>query len=277
MANCTLDTGTRPYSCGLCRDTFSRSDILKRHFQKCSVRRGNPTGENHLSHSRATKKSDLEAAGKMIKEEISLPDRTRTLSRQPTAATDFSATNFQESFDLSTLALNPSGYPEDQQAFSNRVSRSNSVNQGHPGNFVGSSSSSFDPTGFPYSGGQVTPDSITTSGAATPYQYSNQTRISQFTVDAVFLNAQPNGSGKASTPPNYTGGSLPQILEASNGPGSDVNWSNFFAPDGQEGNPDTLFQSVSDDPQQIIKSEPDFVTPPFSLSEDYPPYSPTKV
>ncbi len=39
--------------CILCRDTFSRSDILKRHFQKCSLRRGNPTGASHLSHSQA--------------------------------------------------------------------------------------------------------------------------------------------------------------------------------------------------------------------------------
>jgi len=37
--------------CILCRDTFSRSDILKRHFQKCSIRRGNPTGASHLSHA----------------------------------------------------------------------------------------------------------------------------------------------------------------------------------------------------------------------------------
>lgn len=39
--------------CVLCRDTFSRSDILKRHFQKCSIRRGNPTGASHLSHPNA--------------------------------------------------------------------------------------------------------------------------------------------------------------------------------------------------------------------------------
>ncbi|PCD21446.1 hypothetical protein AU210_016408 [Fusarium oxysporum f. sp. radicis-cucumerinum] len=43
-------TGDRPYMCVLCRDTFSRSDILKRHFQKCSIRRGNPTGASHLLH-----------------------------------------------------------------------------------------------------------------------------------------------------------------------------------------------------------------------------------
>ncbi|KAI9798765.1 MAG: hypothetical protein M1833_004595 [Piccolia ochrophora] len=46
-------TGDRPYMCSLCRDTFSRSDILKRHFQKCSIRRGNPTGAGHLTHAQA--------------------------------------------------------------------------------------------------------------------------------------------------------------------------------------------------------------------------------
>ncbi|KAF2092221.1 hypothetical protein K490DRAFT_32056 [Saccharata proteae CBS 121410] len=46
-------TGERPYQCHLCKDTFSRSDILKRHFQKCSIRRGNPTGQNHLANSQA--------------------------------------------------------------------------------------------------------------------------------------------------------------------------------------------------------------------------------
>ena len=39
--------------CVLCKDTFSRSDILKRHFQKCSIRRGNPPGASHLSHAQA--------------------------------------------------------------------------------------------------------------------------------------------------------------------------------------------------------------------------------
>ncbi|OAQ58227.1 hypothetical protein VFPPC_11788 [Pochonia chlamydosporia 170] len=46
-------TGDRPYMCVLCRDTFCRSDILKRHFQKCSIRRGNPSGVSHLSHPQA--------------------------------------------------------------------------------------------------------------------------------------------------------------------------------------------------------------------------------
>jgi hypothetical protein len=56
------DTGDRPYCCVLCRDTFSRSDILKRHFQKCSIRRGNPTGLSHLSAQAHLKKSTSRSA-----------------------------------------------------------------------------------------------------------------------------------------------------------------------------------------------------------------------
>lgn len=61
-------TGDRPYMCVLCRDTFSRSDILKRHFQKCSIRRGNPTGASHLSHPQAHVKKHQAAQAKAAQE-----------------------------------------------------------------------------------------------------------------------------------------------------------------------------------------------------------------
>lgn len=59
--------------CVLCKDTFSRSDILKRHFQKCSIRRGNPTGATHLSHPHAHLKRSQAAANpaKPIQDEVS--------------------------------------------------------------------------------------------------------------------------------------------------------------------------------------------------------------
>lgn len=57
--------------CVLCKDTFSRSDILKRHFQKCSLRRGNPTGISHLSHPHAHRKN-AQAAG-IIPNPVSSP------------------------------------------------------------------------------------------------------------------------------------------------------------------------------------------------------------
>ncbi|KAN0076406.1 hypothetical protein V8E54_006548 [Elaphomyces granulatus] len=66
-------TGDRPYMCVLCKDTFSRSDILKRHFQKCSLRRGNPTGVSHLSHPQAhVKRSQVVPnAVKPVQDEVS--------------------------------------------------------------------------------------------------------------------------------------------------------------------------------------------------------------
>ncbi|KAJ6179597.1 hypothetical protein N7519_010058 [Penicillium mononematosum] len=77
-------TGDRPYMCVLCKDTFSRSDILKRHFQKCSIRRGNPTGATHLSHPQAhLKRSQQQAAAaaaanspKPLQDEVSRPGYT---------------------------------------------------------------------------------------------------------------------------------------------------------------------------------------------------------
>ncbi|EXK25242.1 hypothetical protein FOMG_18096 [Fusarium oxysporum f. sp. melonis 26406] len=57
-------TGDRPYMCVLCRDTFTRIDTLKRHFKKCSIRRGNPTGASHLSHPQVHIKKNQRQAQK---------------------------------------------------------------------------------------------------------------------------------------------------------------------------------------------------------------------
>ncbi|KAF1980219.1 hypothetical protein BU23DRAFT_4708 [Bimuria novae-zelandiae CBS 107.79] len=56
-------TGERPYQCHLCKDTFSRSDILKRHFQKCSIRRGNPTGASHLQNAQSHLQKNRQPSG----------------------------------------------------------------------------------------------------------------------------------------------------------------------------------------------------------------------
>lgn len=50
-------TGDRPYMCVLCRDTFSRSDILKRHFQKCSIRRGYAISASIKTYSNENQKT----------------------------------------------------------------------------------------------------------------------------------------------------------------------------------------------------------------------------
>jgi hypothetical protein len=59
-----LDTGERPYVCILCSDRFTRTDILKRHFEKCAIRRGNPTGASHLSPPQAYAKKSVQAQQK---------------------------------------------------------------------------------------------------------------------------------------------------------------------------------------------------------------------
>lgn len=71
--------------CVLCRDTFSRSDILKRHFQKCSIRRGNPTGASHLSHPHAHVKKNAAAQQKAaLNQEGGDLNHLNTLNNMPT-------------------------------------------------------------------------------------------------------------------------------------------------------------------------------------------------
>lgn len=250
------------------------------------MRRGNPTGENHLSHSRATKKSKLESAA-----EAPAPDRIHTLPGQSAVTTDFATNTLNGSFDLSTLGLGPSGYTDENQALSNQASRSSSVKRpsngglvgGGRGTYGGSSSSSYDATNFPYSGGQITPDSITTSGAATPFAYPQEPRPNQFASDTSFtqvshgLPMDLNGSSRASTGSTYTNGSLPQIVESSHGRGNDVDWSSLFQPNTHDDYGNPQFHSTLDSSHQNIKSEAEFPAVPFTLPPGYPPYLPTKV
>ncbi|EFW15945.1 C2H2 transcription factor [Coccidioides posadasii str. Silveira] len=55
-------TGDRPYMCVLCKGYVFSQRYFKRHFQECSLRRGNPTGVSHLSHPHAHLKR-AQAAG----------------------------------------------------------------------------------------------------------------------------------------------------------------------------------------------------------------------
>ncbi|KAK9472339.1 uncharacterized protein V1510DRAFT_403503 [Dipodascopsis tothii] len=50
-------TGDRPYKCVLCGDSFCRSDILKRHFEKCQIRRGAQVDASMLTQKRTQGKA----------------------------------------------------------------------------------------------------------------------------------------------------------------------------------------------------------------------------
>lgn len=290
-ANTIVDSGVRPYSCGLCNDTFSRSDILKRHFSKCSVRRGNPTGEHHLSHSRATKKSRLEAAAKARAFEDS-----NFLSSNQSEGTTENEWSPCGAFDLSALRIGASRYSDESQPISSRASRSNSVKapNGSQSNLRGSSASSYDPIGYVYSGGQMTPDSIITSGAVTPFHYLQENRPGQFTTtDIPFIESiQVPGLEVSSRPPTDSGhasGSLPQILDSGNGRSTDIDWPPLFHSDTPENHGNAPFNTDMSCASQVTKSEvdlgqshrplepkPDFRNLPFPLLNGYASYMPTK-
>lgn len=290
-ANIMVDTGIRPYSCGLCNDTFSRSDILKRHFLKCSVRRGNPNGEHHLSHSRATKKSKLEAAAKAR----ALEDSYALSSNQSEGNTE-NELSPSGAFDLSGLRIGASRYSDESLPISSRASRSNSVKGagGSQVNYRSSSASSYDPIGYVYSGGRITPDSITTSGIMTPFHYLQENRPGQFTAtDIPFIESIHvpglEVSSRIPTVSGYASGSLPQILESGNGRGTDIDWPPHFHSDTNENYGNPQFDSNISSVHQLIKSEvdpgqshrpvgpkSDFRNLPLPLPNGYASYMPTK-
>ncbi len=260
----TLDTGVRPYTCGLCKDTFSRSDILKRHFQKCSVRRGNPSGENHLSHSRANKKSRQEDAARM---ESSTP----TDVNQAQLTEVFSPASLDGSFDVRGLNLGQPHYVEN----ANQLSRSNSIKESKRS--TGSHSnraslglvntSGYDPTTYGYVSGHVTPDSATTSGAATPYTYHYESRSNQISPSGAYntMNGRDMGFGgvsRAPTSSNYTNGSLPHI--AGQRGGHDIDWPSTFTFNSNDDYGSTQYHSGTNTPIHPIKSEGDLANLPMT-------------
>ncbi|RKL10302.1 hypothetical protein BFJ70_g16512 [Fusarium oxysporum] len=113
-------TGDRPYMCVLCRDTFSRSDILKRHFQKCSIRRGNPSEASHLSYPQAQMKKNQRqaqnAASLCHEVDLNHPNGLSYLSTnnmvQPFGITSVSDGLNNMAQDQSRLSQHNSMYPE---------------------------------------------------------------------------------------------------------------------------------------------------------------------
>ncbi|GKZ30525.1 hypothetical protein AbraIFM66950_009492 [Aspergillus brasiliensis] len=118
-------TGDRPYMCVLCKDTFSRSDILKRHFQKCSLRRGNPTGATHLSHPQAHLKRS-QAAQNAVKP---VQDEVPTTVPHPNGMPG--ATYGEAPVNGNGMAPGRPGYP-DQQPMGFSMPSVNGMNRGQP-------------------------------------------------------------------------------------------------------------------------------------------------
>jgi hypothetical protein len=257
-ANEETDTGDRPYMCILCRDNFTRSDILKRHFIKCSQRRGNPTNADHLSHARAQRKAQQTAR---IKGGRSSTDTTPPRADASEQLTSYTPTSADSSVDIGALNLNQPHYNDS----SNQVSRANSVknSNGRPGNssnrtsmgLINTSGFETGPANYPRSG-HVTPDSAgTESGAVTPFHYPHESRSNPLSPNGTVPNAMYN-IPSASMPPgsNFSNGSFPHIHT-----GQDQHdWNQFasrFYPHDEYGH--QMYHSGTNTPLQRIKSDTD--------------------
>ncbi|CZR62443.1 related to regulatory protein amdA [Phialocephala subalpina] len=230
-------TGDRPYMCVLCRDTFSRSDILKRHFQKCSIRRGNPTGASHLSHAQAHLKKSHPGPHKS----------TNSMS------------NENDLMGANGMAGQPSGIPlfgvipdgsvpdagsnlTDEQA--EQLSRSNSMKQlnmgaGHDGRGMngpgvgGSNRGSFDQG---YAGGIA---STMPPGMNTPLSFSI-----------------PQGQNTHSYSQGYDYASHGNGSTMQSHPSTGQNWSQMFAHNTPQNHHNAVYNPYATNSQVSIKSEP---------------------
>ena len=141
---------------------------------------------------------------------------------------NFTPASMDAPFDFNTLTLNQANYG----GTSNQVSRSSSLTRS--GRNTGSQSNrpsiGMTSTSGYESTGHITPDSITTSGAATPYNFPHEQRTSQFPENGSFPHTS-NGDltfTPANRPPTSTAfgpnGSLPHIVGQDHGRGYSTDW-----------------------------------------------------
>ena len=257
-----VDTGVRPYECALCHDNFSRSDILKRHFQKCSVRRGNPTGENHLAYSRANKKAKQQ-------DEEALAAGLHSMATDSAPGMPPYSASLESPIGLAAMDIGQPTY-ERQEPLANQVTRSNGmrkVNNGiaassQRGSTTSLNTSAFDPANSTFSTGHVTPDSVTTSGAATPYTYPHEAARSNLNspADASFNHGMGIGLGgsRMQSGSGYSSGALPHIVGQPNGRTHDLDWSSLHHYSGHDEFGNGQYHSGASTPHHNFKQEVEF-------------------
>lgn len=242
--NYILDTGHRPYTCGLCMDNFSRSDILKRHFSKCSDRRGNPSGQSHLMHSRMHSNSNSR-----IKQEQE--DSSRTPSSTPTISpSDETAYHEPEHIGLQDLHIenfNTRQYGSAHSRFPHASSIQTSTAENGGQSLQAQSlaqapwrGTGYEPSSYAHNPGTVTPDSVESSsgvatpfsGVATPFTYPHESPRNPLSSHEPFPSVS-NGdmsfaaSSRAHTSSNYGSAHLPRIADNGQGRGNDSDWSQY--------------------------------------------------
>ena len=251
--------------CILCKDTFSRSDILKRHFQKCSIRRGNPTGATHLSYSHSHLKKTQNGAKKGP---ISDPDSTKDIDSPQTLLSN--GGNIFVNSNMTGLGI--SGFSDTYQTMSTPVSRSNSTKRygNESANRDRRSLNGLGPLAFP--GGNYTlpsehisSSSLSTSAASTPLEMNRHSDSGQYSQSGTpeKISSRPTShlNGMSSANLNQRNLHYSQYVESPHTQGNPFDWAGAFQPETRDS---YMNFSSTDNDHPLIKSETHVVKSPFS-------------
>ena len=215
----------------MCNDTFSRSDILKRHFQKCSIRRGNPTGATHLSNSQShlKKQGARNKSVSQADEDNFSPDLTTTV---PVSGQSHEYSN--------GLGLGIQGVAENYQSASVPVSRSGSIKKSADTAMVRDKRSIAGPVppAFKRSSLNITPShpdstSLPSSTASTPLIMGSNRHSGQFPhsihTDQISVEGYSRVSAMTSAPVYQSSNSISQSTGPSHLGGNGFDWTSFPA------------------------------------------------
>ena len=251
--------------CILCKDTFSRSDILKRHFQKCSIRRGNPTGATHLSYSHSHLRKTQNGAKKGP---VSDQDSNKGVDPPQTLMSN-GGNVFVNS---NMMGLGISGFSDSYQTMSTPVSRSNSTKRygNESGNrdrrsLNGLGSLAFPGGNYTLPSEHISSSSLSTSTASTPLEMNRQSDSGLYSQSGTpeRIGSRPtsylNGMGSAAL--NQRNLHYSQFVESPHTQGNPFDWAGAFQPEIRDSY--INFPSTEND-HPVIKSEPHAVESSFS-------------
>ncbi|KAL8967296.1 MAG: hypothetical protein Q9183_002986 [Haloplaca sp. 2 TL-2023] len=222
--------------------------------------------------------------------ELSIPATSATASAgtvssaQPSQGsnqTPSSTPTIQSPFELqglSSLGIGTATYQEELQNFSNRASRANSIKRSSNGMTInsrttsGPSSVGNPDSAFSYSGGQVTPDSLTTSGAATPYSLQHDGHRLPFSPEGNYHanNSNPaldlNNISRPHSGPAYpSSGGHPHIMGSANGSRNDLDLSHLFTGGNHEDFNNGHYPNQNEESHQANNMKSEYPGAPFSM------------
>lgn len=210
--------------CVLCKDTFSRSDILKRHFQKCSLRRGNPTGASHLSHPQAHLKRSQAAANAAAN--AAKPVQDEVSSSIPPSNGLVGTTFGEGAVNGNGLATSRPGFTE-QQPLGFSMSSVNGMNRGQPDDAFSTGQ------GHPRASWMAAPKQ-------NPYlvQPGTEAPSQQLNVDLPPLEQAKPQPPVVQDPKRPV---MPGPGPHPNHPGGEIDWTSMFQPGAHDGYINTVF------------------------------------